>query len=193
MRWERPDCGPEVQWNLSIEDTTGNHLYICVHPAQTSVPNSELDQIHLLRTADSILNGEVYSIHFKFPSQIALHSDSYCDSDFFTGHTVCTHHCPTQPCLACQPICYQSLQVADHASITGVHKHTHTQCQLGGVRERSYGEEQEFSPTDICSLVRFDKYNTINRSCSGGGGGGRGEGEEGERKAEKAVGGKARK
>ena len=69
-----------------------------------------------------------------------------------------------------------------------VYTNTHTQCQLGGVRERSYGEEQEFSPRDICILVRFNKYNTINRSCSGGGGGGRGEGEEGGRKAEKAVG-----
>ena len=37
-----------------------------------------------------------------------------------------------------------------------VYTNTHTQCQLGGVRERSYGEEQEFSPTDICILVRFD-------------------------------------
>ena len=64
---------------------------------------------------------------------------------------------------------------------------------VGWSAERSYGEEQEFSPRDIYILVRFDKYNTINRSCSGGGGGGRGEGEEGGRKAEKAVGGKARK
>ena len=37
------------------------------------------------------------------------------------------------------------------------------------MRERSYGEEQEFSPRDIYILVRFDKYNTINRSCSGAG------------------------
>ena len=29
-----------------------------------------------------------------------------------------------------------------------------------------------FSPSNICIRVRFDKYNTINSSCSGGGGGG---------------------
>ena len=35
---------------------------------------------------------------------------------------------------------------------------------------------ESFSPRDICIWVRFDKYNTINRSCSGdkGGGGGGG-------------------
>ena len=41
---------------------------------------------------------------------------------------------------------------------------------------------QSFSPSDICIWVRFDKYNTINRSCSGGGkGGGEGEGRREER------------
>ena len=30
--------------------------------------------------------------------------------------------------------------------------------------------KESFSPSDICIWVRFDKYNTINRSCSGGGG-----------------------
>ena len=30
---------------------------------------------------------------------------------------------------------------------------------------------ESFSPSDICIWVRFDKYNTINRSCSGRGGG----------------------
>ena len=64
MKRERPDCGPEVQWNLPIEDTTGNHLYICVRPASRSVPNSEVDQVPFVRTADSI-NGEVSSIHFS--------------------------------------------------------------------------------------------------------------------------------
>ena len=29
---------------------------------------------------------------------------------------------------------------------------------------------ESFSPSDICIWVRFDKYNTINRSCSGRGG-----------------------
>ena len=52
---------------------------------------------------------------------------------------------------------------------------------------------KSFSLRDICIWVRFDKYNTINRSCSGGGGGGGGgEGKEGGRKGEKAVGGKER-
>ena len=37
---------------------------------------------------------------------------------------------------------------------------------------------ESFSPSDICIWVRFDKYNTINRSCSGGGGRGRGGGRE---------------
>ena len=53
---------------------------------------------------------------------------------------------------------------------------------------------ESFSLSDICIWVRFDKYNTINRSCSGvrvgvveGG-----EGEKGGRKGEKAVGGKER-
>ena len=47
---------------------------------------------------------------------------------------------------------------------------------------------ESFSPSDICIWVRFDKYNTINRSCSVGGGGegeGRrkgGGGEEGRRR-----------
>ena len=42
--------------------------------------------------------------------------------------------------------------------------------------------KESFSPSDICIWVRFDKYNTINRSCSGrggGGGGGRGRRKEG--------------
>ena len=45
---------------------------------------------------------------------------------------------------------------------------------------------ESFSPRDICISARLDKYNTINRSCSGG------EGEEGGKKGEKAVGGKER-
>ena len=46
---------------------------------------------------------------------------------------------------------------------------------------------QSFSPSDICIWVRFDKYNTINRSCSGGG---RGEerGRGGERREERGKG-----
>ena len=51
---------------------------------------------------------------------------------------------------------------------------------------------ESFSPRDICIWVRFDKYNTINWSCSGGGGGGESEGVEGGRKGEKAVGRKER-
>ena len=38
-------------------------------------------------------------IAIQIPSQVTLYSDSYCDSDSFTGYTVCTHHCPT-PLLA---------------------------------------------------------------------------------------------
>ena len=51
---------------------------------------------------------------------------------------------------------------------------------------------ESFSPSDICIWVRFDKYNTINRSCSGGGSGGESERVEGGRKGEKAVGRKER-
>ena len=51
---------------------------------------------------------------------------------------------------------------------------------------------KSFSPRDICIWVRFNKYNTINRSCNGGGGGGESEGVEGGRKGEKAVGEKKR-
>ena len=52
---------------------------------------------------------------------------------------------------------------------------------------------ESFSPSDICIWVRFDKYSTINRSCSGGRrgrGGGREERGEGERKEEREVEGK---
>ena len=59
-------------------------LYVRVRPAQRSVPNS--DQVHFVRTAGSILNREVSSIHS--PSHVALYSDSYCDSDSFTCCTV---------------------------------------------------------------------------------------------------------
>ena len=44
---------------------------------------------------------------------------------------------------------------------------------------------ESFSPSDICIWVRFDKYNTINWSCSGGGGGGESEGEKCEERRER--------
>ena len=34
--------------------------------------------------------------------------------------------------------------------------------------------KKSFSPREICIWVRFDRYNTVNRSCSGGGGEGGG-------------------
>ena len=46
---------------------------------------------------------------------------------------------------------------------------------------------ESFSPSDICIWVRFDKYNTINRSCSGAGGGGRGRDRGGEREEEERT------
>ena len=108
-------------------------------------------------------------------------------------------HCTHTPlsCIALSSLLAHLLPVFTSHWLCFNHWCTHTHTQNVSWVECGRGHmvrNESFSLRDICIWVRFDKYNTINRSCSGdkGGGGGGGWGEKGGRKADKAVGGKER-
>ena len=122
-------------------------------------------------------------IAIQIPSQVTLYSDSYCDSDSFTGYTVfrfrlrfrflyrlhCTHT-PLSHTIASQSptSLYKLLTMLQSLVYTNTHNVSWVECGRGHMVRK-----ESFSPMDICicNWVRFDKYNTINWSCSGGGGG----------------------
>ena len=137
MRWERPDWGPEVQWNLPIKGT--NCMSLCIlHREVYLIQRWIMFILLVLQTVSSIERCPSFTFLYR------LHCIHIAIQIPLIYRLHCTHtplsHIALSSLLAHLLLVFRSCRPCFNHWCT----QTHTQCQLGGVQERSYREEQEF-------------------------------------------------